>query len=111
MTSRPASVDPQGGPMTGNGGGPMPLAKPAGTWSHLAGKRHLTAREREVERLVVQGLTNREIAEMLFLGVRTVESHVAKIFTKLGIHSRRQLAPDPENDHPRGDTRLVEQSE
>jgi hypothetical protein len=40
MTPRPALVDPPGGPITGNRGGPMPLAKPAATWSHLAGKRH-----------------------------------------------------------------------
>ena len=40
MTLRPALVDPQGGPMTGNRGGPIPLAKPAVTWSHAAGKRH-----------------------------------------------------------------------
>ncbi len=39
MTPRPALVDPHGGPMTGNKGGPMPLAKPAATWSHVAGKR------------------------------------------------------------------------
>src|SRR6266508_2934873 len=40
MTPRPALVDPHGGPMTGNKGGPMPLAKPSATWSHVAGKRH-----------------------------------------------------------------------
>ena len=40
MSLRPASVDPQGGPITGNGGGPMPLAKPTATWSHVTGKRH-----------------------------------------------------------------------
>jgi transposase InsO family protein len=39
MTLRPALVDPQDGPMTGNRGGPIPLAKPAATWSHAAGKR------------------------------------------------------------------------
>ena len=38
----PAGVGgPSTGPMTGNTGGPMPLAKPAATWSHLAGKRHV----------------------------------------------------------------------
>ena len=40
MSLRPASVDPQGGPITGNGGGPMSLAKPAASWSHATGKRH-----------------------------------------------------------------------
>ena len=40
MSLQPALVDGQGGPITGNGGGPMPLAKPAASWSHMAGKRH-----------------------------------------------------------------------
>ena len=39
ISRRPEVVDAQGGPMTGNGGGPMPLAKPAARWSHVAGKR------------------------------------------------------------------------
>ena len=39
MSLRPALVDPQGGPITGNGGGPMSLAKPAASWSHVTGKR------------------------------------------------------------------------
>ena len=39
MSLRPAEVDPQGGPITGKRGGPMPLAKPAASWSHVAGKR------------------------------------------------------------------------
>ena len=39
MSLQPALVDGQGGPITGNGGGPMPLAKPAASWSHVAGKR------------------------------------------------------------------------
>ncbi len=43
MPPRPALVDLTGGPMTGNGNGPMPLANPAATWSHLAGKRHTEA--------------------------------------------------------------------
>lgn len=43
MTPRPASVDAQGGPMTGNGGGPMSLARPAATWSHMTGKRQASA--------------------------------------------------------------------
>ena len=42
MSLRPAWVDPQGGPITGNEGGPMSLAKPAASWSHVTGKRHRT---------------------------------------------------------------------
>ena len=40
MSLRPEVVDPQSGPITGNGGGPMPLAKSVARWSHVAGKRH-----------------------------------------------------------------------
>jgi hypothetical protein len=39
MSLRPALVDAQGGPITGKRGGPMSLAKPAASWSHVAGKR------------------------------------------------------------------------
>ncbi|HYW90026.1 MAG TPA: LuxR C-terminal-related transcriptional regulator, partial [Chloroflexota bacterium] len=52
----------------------------------------LTAREREVARLVAQGLTNREIAERLVLSVRTVEGHIDRILGKLGFNTRTQLA-------------------
>ncbi|HLV58766.1 MAG TPA: response regulator transcription factor, partial [Natronosporangium sp.] len=52
----------------------------------------LSPREREVVRLVRNGLTNREIAEALFLSSRTVEAHVARALRKLGVGSRRELA-------------------
>jgi DNA-binding CsgD family transcriptional regulator/sugar lactone lactonase YvrE len=52
----------------------------------------LTRREREVAFLVAQGLTNREIAERLFIAERTAEGHVESIRNKLGFHSRTQLA-------------------
>jgi len=54
--------------------------------------RSLTEREREVALLVAQGLTNREIAERLSLSVRTAESHVEQIRSKLGFHTRSQIA-------------------
>jgi non-specific serine/threonine protein kinase len=53
---------------------------------------HLTSREREVAELIVQGRTNREIAEALVLSERTVDSHVRNIMGKLEINSRAQLA-------------------
>lgn len=52
----------------------------------------LTKTEREVVRLVGEGLTNSEIAAQRFVSVRTVESHIRNILAKLGIPSRRQLA-------------------
>lgn len=52
----------------------------------------LTEREHEVARLVGQALTNHQIAEGLFLSVRTVETHVRNILTKLGLTSRTQIA-------------------
>ena len=51
----------------------------------------LTDREREVLRLIVLGHTNAEIAEQLFLSIRTVESHRAHIQQKLGLSGRSEL--------------------
>lgn len=51
----------------------------------------LTEREVEVLRLIARGLTNREMAERLFLSVRTVESHRARIQRKLGRSRRSDL--------------------
>jgi non-specific serine/threonine protein kinase len=52
----------------------------------------LTTREVEVARLVATGLTNRQIAERLYLSVRTVDTHVDHILTKLAFNTRTQLA-------------------
>jgi DNA-binding CsgD family transcriptional regulator len=49
----------------------------------------LTLREREVLGLVARHYTNREVAEELVLSIRTVERHVANIYAKLGVSSRR----------------------
>jgi DNA-binding CsgD family transcriptional regulator len=52
----------------------------------------LTAAERRVASLVAEGRTNREVAAALFLGERTVASHLTHIYAKLGVRSRTELA-------------------
>jgi eukaryotic-like serine/threonine-protein kinase len=52
----------------------------------------LTEREREVVELIVEGLSNRQIAERLYLSERTAETHVQNILVKLGFNSRTQIA-------------------
>jgi DNA-binding CsgD family transcriptional regulator len=52
----------------------------------------LTTSELAVARLVADGLTNREVADRLFLSPHTVSSHLRHVFTKLGINSRVELA-------------------
>jgi DNA-binding CsgD family transcriptional regulator len=55
----------------------------------------LTAQEARIARLAKEGLTNQEIAAALYLSPRTVEWHIGKIFTKLGLTTRRQLRRSP----------------
>jgi DNA-binding NarL/FixJ family response regulator len=52
----------------------------------------LTPREREITDLLVIGLTNREIADRLFVGVRTVETHVSRLLRRFGVKNRAALA-------------------
>ncbi len=66
----------------------VPAALPAG----------LSAREAEVLRLVAAGLDNAASAEWLFLSPRTVKSHVASIYNKLGV-TNRAAAPRFALDH------------
>lgn len=58
---------------------------------HAASAGELTPRETEILRLIVLGHTNGEVAEQLFLSVRTVESHRASLQQKLGCHTRAEL--------------------
>jgi DNA-binding NarL/FixJ family response regulator len=63
----------------------------------------LTAQERQIARLARDGLSNPEIGARLFLSPRTVEWHLHKVFTKLGIRSRHELS----RALPSSDTELV----
>ena len=56
------------------------------------GENNLTAREREIAALIARDMSNRQIAESLVISERTVETHIASIFGKLGISNRRDLA-------------------
>jgi DNA-binding CsgD family transcriptional regulator len=56
------------------------------------GPGSLTGREREITALAVQGMSARAIGELLHIGERTVESHLARVYLKFGVHSREQLA-------------------
>jgi non-specific serine/threonine protein kinase len=67
----------------------QPTEAPAPILPPLLGS--LTPRQREVALLVGEGLANREIAELLIVDVRTVDTHVEHIFNRLGINSRNRL--------------------
>jgi DNA-binding CsgD family transcriptional regulator len=56
------------------------------------GLQQLTRREREVAVLVSQGYSNSEIAEKLVLSVRTITTHIERIYSKLGLQSRTELS-------------------
>jgi DNA-binding CsgD family transcriptional regulator len=52
----------------------------------------LTPREHEVLTLLVEGKADREIGDALFIGTRTVQTHVANLFAKLGVNARAEAA-------------------
>jgi DNA-binding NarL/FixJ family response regulator len=56
-----------------------------------AGQPRLTEREKQVLRLIAEGKSNKEIAELLCLSAKTVAAHRANIMGKLEIHSRAEL--------------------
>jgi DNA-binding CsgD family transcriptional regulator len=62
--------------------------RPANGWASL------TPTERDVVRLVSEGLGNKDIATRLFISPRTVQTHLTHVYTKLGLSSRMQLAQE-----------------
>ena len=59
--------------------------------SAVTGPDSLTPTERRVAELAASGLTNRQVAEALFVTVKTVETHLARVYQKLGIGTRAEL--------------------
>lgn len=76
-------------------------AELAATGGRPAPTGELTPTEERVARLAAAGRTNREIAETLFLSVRTVEGHLSHAYHKLGVRSRTELAVVIEDREPR----------
>jgi DNA-binding CsgD family transcriptional regulator len=58
----------------------------------LSGVEALTASERRVAEMAAEGLTNRQIAQSLFVSVGTVETHLSRVFSKLEVRSRTELS-------------------
>jgi DNA-binding CsgD family transcriptional regulator len=67
------------------------LASAGGRRRRREEPERLTSQEQRVAELAAGGLTNKEIAQRLWLHVSTVESHLQQVYSKLGIRSRRQL--------------------
>ncbi|MGW5605401.1 LuxR C-terminal-related transcriptional regulator [Streptomyces sp. NPDC003753] len=70
-----------------------PWAPASASWTEPApGMARLTAREREVASLAASRLSNQEIADRLVVSVRTVENHLHRVYGKLGVTARTELA-------------------
>ncbi|MGH3783944.1 MAG: helix-turn-helix transcriptional regulator, partial [Pseudonocardiaceae bacterium] len=66
-------------------------SQPRCTTAAVSGPDSLTRRERQVAELAASGYTAPQIASRLHIGVRTVETHLARSYTKLGVGSKQQL--------------------
>lgn len=82
--------------------------------SHSPGAAQLTRQELEIATLAASGLTNKQIAERLYLSHRTVSSHLYKLFPKLGVTSRAALhaaLASPRPQQAGDDTHLADAGE
>jgi DNA-binding CsgD family transcriptional regulator/tetratricopeptide (TPR) repeat protein len=66
--------------------------RPVEVGGRRGGVSGLTSREQEVARLVSEGLTNRQIAQQLYVSEKTVEVHLSRVFAKLGASTRSAVA-------------------
>jgi DNA-binding CsgD family transcriptional regulator len=57
-----------------------------------AGRTNLTERERQIARLAAAGVPSREIADQLYISTRTVENHLQRVYAKLAVTGRAELA-------------------
>jgi DNA-binding NarL/FixJ family response regulator len=67
------------------------LSKPANSLTDLENFR-LTKREKEILLLLMDGLSYKEIAARCFISIDTLNSHIRKVYTKLNVHSRSEIA-------------------
>jgi DNA-binding CsgD family transcriptional regulator len=84
--------------------GAVPWSQRAGDeLARISGRRPggsgLTATERRIAEMVAEGGTNKEVAAALFLSPRTVEAHLRRVFQKLGVRSRTELAHQELDPH------------
>jgi DNA-binding NarL/FixJ family response regulator len=73
---------------------PLWVEKARDELGRISGRRTasgLTPTEERIARLAVEGYSNKQIATELFVAVRTVETHLTAVYSKLGVHSRGEL--------------------
>jgi DNA-binding CsgD family transcriptional regulator len=93
VPAQPLRLDARADGDRGSGGVPAVAgAKPDPGGADPHALFSLTAREQEVLALLADGMTNAQLAEVLFISERTANRHVSNIFTKLGVHNRTQAA-------------------
>jgi DNA-binding NarL/FixJ family response regulator len=74
---------------------PLWIEKARSELARVGGRRSaggLTPAEKRIAQLVAAGYSNKQIASQLFVTVRTVETHLTKVYSKLDVHSRAGLA-------------------